>query len=90
MYMVVVKIDTPGWHASKVELTTALNASVTGLDRLQHVYLEAHADRIAFSLYLQTPDKSDAAVMADQLCRRTMATVAGSRHWSVSLLDVGP
>lgn len=89
MYMIVVTIDTPGWRASAAELRAVLHASLTNVDRLEHLYLEAHPDRIDLSLYLQAPDEAHAAVMADQLCRRTMAAIAGARRWSMDVPGIG-
>ena len=90
MYMVVVTVNTPGWHAAATEVTKALNASTADADRLQHVYLETDFDRVGFSFYLQAANKPHAASLANQLCRRTMASVASSRRWSVNSLAVCP
>ncbi|HKT00659.1 MAG TPA: hypothetical protein VJT31_14100 [Rugosimonospora sp.] len=90
MYLVVVTVDTPGWNASVDILHKELSTSASGSDGLQHAYLEAGDERLAISLYLQAPDEQHAATLADQLCRRVLASVSPAGRWSVQSVHIGP
>ncbi len=88
MYLVVVAVDTPEWHADAEQLRASLRHAVAATDRLEHVYLETHDGTTLISLFLRAVDRLDAARLAEQLSRRSMASLPVSRspaqqRWSV-------
>ncbi|MFC6086699.1 hypothetical protein [Sphaerisporangium aureirubrum] len=91
MYLVVVTVEHPEGGAPPAErLRRAVRESAAASDRLQHAYLEADGCRISFCLYLQAPTRLEALSLADQLCRRTMASVADTPRWRVRSTYIGP
>ncbi len=84
MYLVVVAVETPDWCADADQLRVALRTSVAATDQLEHVYLETDAGQARLSLYLKAADRAAAVRLAEQLSRRTMASVSASKQWRVS------
>jgi len=89
VYLVVVIVDTPNRQFSTDEVRRALFASAAGTDYLRHAYLEAVYGRTMFSLYLLATNESAALRMAEQLCRRTMASVCTVSDWRVESTRIG-
>ena len=89
MYLVIVAVDTAGTRIPVEKLRRALNASAAGTDRMQHAYLEAGEGKATLSLYLHAADESSAIRLADQLCRRTMASVSATPLWTLVSAQIG-
>ena len=89
MYLVIVTVDTAGPRIPVEKLRQALHASAADADRMQHAYLEVGEGRTTLSLYLHAADQSSAIRLADQLCRRTMASVSATSPWAVVSAQIG-
>jgi hypothetical protein len=81
--------EQPGGHSAEL-LHEQLARSATGADRLQHANIQVLADCVVFTLFLRADDRIDAAAHAEQLCRRTMASVSASGGWRVRATSAGP
>lgn len=86
MYLVVVAVETPGWCADADLLRVALRTSVAATDQLEHLYLETGAGQTWLSLYLTAADRAAAVCLAEQLSRRTMASVSATKQWRVAFI----
>ncbi|GAA2368583.1 hypothetical protein Cme02nite_73200 [Catellatospora methionotrophica] len=86
MYLVIAIVDTPGHLAELETVRRRLVEGAAGTDRLEHVYLAIRPGGIACSLYLRAEDEGQARQLAEQLVRRTMATLPGLDQWSLHLL----
>jgi hypothetical protein len=89
VYLVIVSVDTEGPRIPAEQLRQALHVSAADTDRMRHSYLEVREGRTTFSLYLHAPDESSAIRLADQLCRRTMASVSTRWWWAVQSARIG-
>ncbi|MEU9890240.1 hypothetical protein [Sphaerisporangium sp. NPDC051011] len=85
MYLVAIKIRTPGWQVALGILHRALGDGATVADGLEHVHLLVDEDgHVVFCLYLRASSPEEAAAHAEQLCRRTMAALSpASKEWAV-------
>lgn len=91
MYLVKVGVLTPGGILITGEkLHEVLSRSAADTDQLQHAHLAVDRDSVTFSLYIVARGEQDAACLAEQLCRRTMAVVAPGGSWSVMVPHMGP
>jgi hypothetical protein len=88
VYLVIVAVDTPGVRLPLDSLRRALYASAAASDSLQHAFLDSNDGATTFSLYVTATDEPTAVRLADQLCRRTMATVCPGR-WRVQSARLG-
>jgi len=94
MYLAKVTIDTHvprRYPADRLHQELLRNAAAA--DRLQHVRIDVDLDGtcIAFCLYVQARDKFHAGAVAEQLCRRTMASICrDGAAWAVQSIQVGP
>jgi hypothetical protein len=89
VYLVIVAVRTAGPGIPLEQLRSTLHASAADADRMRHAYLEVGASTATFSLYLQAPDEASAIRLADQLCRRTMASVSASSPWAIASVRIG-
>ncbi|GAA2003042.1 hypothetical protein GCM10009838_81350 [Catenulispora subtropica] len=84
-------IDLPdAAEHSEAALREQLTRSAAGADCLQHANIRVRAGSVVFTLFLIAADRVDAAMHAEQLCRRTMASVAADERWSVRSTSAGP
>jgi hypothetical protein len=79
----------PGGHSVEL-LQEQLTRSATEADGLQHANIQILADCVVFTLFLRADDRGDAAAHAEQLCRRTMASVSATGGWRVRATSAGP
>lgn len=88
MYLVSVAVDTPGWEVVADELHRALGRSARVVGHLEHAYLSTRPGRAVLSLYVQGHSREDAELLAEELSRRAMMTLAlvGERagEWAVT------
>ena len=89
MYLVIVTVDTAGPRIPVDKLRQALHASAAGTDRMRHAYLEVGESKATLSLYLHATDGPSAIRLADQLCRRTMASLSATSPWAVVSARIG-
>ncbi|WP_248965871.1 hypothetical protein [Sphaerisporangium perillae] len=89
MHLTVVTVGTPGWLVAADPLRSALQSSVTAADHLEHAYLDVVRHQVVFALFLRVTDQRSALGLAEQLCRRTMATVIPSGEWTVVSVRIG-
>lgn len=94
MYLARITITTRAARAYSADrLRAELMRNAATADRLQHVRIDIDADQnfVVFSLYVQAGNMLHARVVAEQLCRRTMASICvDGAPWSVWSTQVGP
>ena len=94
MYLTRITIETQvARRYSADRLYEELLRNAAAADRLQHVRIDVDTDeaRVVFCLYVQARDKFHAGAVAEQLCRRTMASLCrDGADWSVQTTQVGP
>ncbi|GHJ48869.1 hypothetical protein Cs7R123_62110 [Catellatospora sp. TT07R-123] len=85
MHLVIAIVETPGHHADREDVRRRLFEGVAGTDLLEHAYLDTRPGRIACSLYVRAGSRDQARQLADQLVRRTVATLPGVESWWLNL-----
>lgn len=94
MYLTRITIETQAakrYSADRLHEEVLRNAAAA--DRLQHVHIDVDTDEacVVFCLYVQARNKFHAGAVAEQLCRRTMASICrDGGGWSVQSTQVGP
>jgi hypothetical protein len=94
MYLTRITIETQAARRYSADrLHEELLRNAADADRLQHVRIDVDGDGacVVFCLYVQARDKFQAGSVAEQLCRRTMASICRDEAgWSVQSTQVGP
>ena len=90
MYLVVVIVEYEAGDAAITDqyVMSKVRAATAVTDGLQHSYVEVDAHCINFCLYVQAIDRACALNRVEQLCRRTMATIARPGEWNLEIKTI--